>query len=110
MEMTEEKSDDVYILKISGRLDSNTSPAFEDKITQIIAAGSKNLIVDFENLEYLSSAGLRVLLKAAKALKPLSGKMVLCSMADYVREIFEISGFDTFLTIVGDQNIARDTF
>lgn len=110
MQMIEEKSKDIYIFKLSGRLDSNTSPAFEEKIAQVIDAGSKHVVVDFEKLEYLSSAGLRVLLKVAKTLKPLSGKMVLCSMADYVREVFEISGFDTFLTIVGDLEVAKKEF
>ena len=51
------------------------------------------MAVDFAELEYLSSAGLRVLLKATKRLKQASGKIVLCDMADYVREVFEISGF-----------------
>lgn len=110
MQMKEEKIKDIYIIKLSGRLDSNTSPAFEEKIMQEIEAGALFVIVDFEKLEYLSSAGLRVLLKVAKTLKPLSGKIVLCAMADYVREVFEISGFDTFLPIVGDLEVAKQSF
>ncbi len=110
MQMVEEQLEDLYVFKLSGRLDSNTSPNFEEKITHVIEKGSIRVIIDFEKLEYLSSAGLRVLLKVAKMLKPLSGKMVLCSMADYVREVFEISGFDTFLTIVGDLEVAKKEF
>ena len=93
MQIIEEKQKDVHIFKLSGRLDSNTSPAFEEKIVQAIDTGALAVVVDFAELEYLSSAGLRVLLKATKSLKQTSGKMVLCSMADYVREVFEISGF-----------------
>ena len=100
MQIIEEEQNNIYIYKISGRLDSNTSPEFEAKITQVIEAGSTRLIIDFEKLDYLSSAGLRVLLKATKMLKTTDGRMVLCSLADYVREVFEISGFDTFLPIV----------
>lgn len=100
MQIVEEKQNDIYIFKLNGRLDSKTSPEFETKISRVIEDGSSHIVVDFENLEYLSSAGLRVLLKATKSLKHLEGKLVLCSMADYVREVFEISGFDSFLPIV----------
>ena len=110
MQIVEEKRNDISIFKLSGRLDSNTSPEFEEKIAGAIANGSNFMVVDFENLAYLSSAGLRVLLKATKDLKKNSGKLVLCSMADYVREVFEISGFDTFLPIVATMEDALETF
>ena len=102
MQIMEEQKDNVFIFKISGRLDSNTSPEFEEKVTGAIEDGSYQMIIDLENLEYLSSAGLRVLLKTTKMLKNEDGRLVLCSLADYVREVFEISGFDTFLPIVGN--------
>lgn len=110
MQITEENREGIHVFKLSGRLDSNTSPTFEEKIVQAIDTGVLFIIVDFKELEYLSSAGLRVLLKATKRLKPVSGKMVLCSMADYVREVFEISGFDTFLPIMGDLAAAAREF
>ena len=59
------------------------------------------MIIDFKDLDYISSAGLRVILKATKALKREDGKMLLCDMQDYVKEVFEIAGFDSFLPIVG---------
>lgn len=110
MQIIEEKQDDVFIFKISGRLDSNTSPVLEEKISGAIADGSHHMIIDFENLDYLSSAGLRVLLKTTKMLKNENGRLVLCSLADYVREVFEISGFDTFLPIVGTCDDALKEF
>ena len=58
------------------------------------------MVMDFEALAYISSAGLRVILKTAKDLKRREGNLILCAMQDYVREVFEISGFDTFLPIV----------
>ena len=100
MQINEEKQNDIHIFTLSGRLDSNTSPEFDEKITKAIEGGSNHMVIDFKEIDYLSSAGLRVLLKATKRLKHSSGKLVLCSMADYVREIFEISGFDTFIPIV----------
>jgi len=57
------------------------------------------MIIDFENLDYISSAGLRIILKTAKELKRNHGDIVLCAMQDYVKEVFEISGLDTFLSI-----------
>ena len=68
------------------------------------------MIIDFKNLDYISSAGLRVILKATKALKREDGKIMLCDMQDYVKEIFEISGFDSLLPIVGSMGDALDAF
>ena len=110
MQIHEEKQNKVHIFKLEGRLDSNTSPAFEEKVSDAISQGSKQMIIDFEKLEYLSSAGLRVILKATKELKRLEGKLVLCSMADYVKEVFEISGFDSFLPITASRNEALKRF
>ena len=100
MEIIEEKQNGINIFKLNGRLDSNTSQAFEQRLFQAISDGSKNIIVDFKDLDYISSAGLRVILKATKALNREDGRIMLCSMQDYVKEVFEIAGFDSFLPIV----------
>ena len=102
MEIIEKRENGTAIFSLNGRLDSNTSPEFDEKITQSIENGTRFIIVDCQNLDYITSAGLRILNKTAKKLKQLDGKIVLCSMEDYVREVFEISGFDTFLPIVPD--------
>ncbi|UCG08879.1 MAG: STAS domain-containing protein [Desulfobacterales bacterium] len=100
MEIIEEKQKSISIFKLNGRLDSNTSQGFEKKIFDAISDGSKNIVVDFRDLDYISSAGLRVILKATKALNREDGKIMLCAMQDYVKEVFEIAGFDSFLSIV----------
>jgi anti-sigma B factor antagonist len=110
MEIIEESQSGVNIFKLNGRLDSNTSQGFEKKIFQAIDDGSKSMLIDFKDLEYISSAGLRVILKATKALKREEGKMMLCDMQDYVKEVFEIAGFDSFLTIVGTMDDALQAF
>ena len=110
MEIIEENQSGVNIFKLNGRLDSNTSQGFEKKIFQAIDDGSKSMIIDFKDLEYISSAGLRVILKATKALKREEGKMMLCDMQDYVKEVFEIAGFDSFLPIVGTMDDAIQSF
>lgn len=100
MEIIEREQDGVSIFEVAGRLDSNTSPEFEKKLFETIETGSKSVVVDFEDLDYISSAGLRVILKATKALKGSDGLFFLCSLKDYVKEVFDISGFDSFLPIV----------
>jgi anti-sigma B factor antagonist len=110
MEIIEENQSGVNIYKLSGRLDSNTSQGLEKKIFQAIDDGSKSMIIDFKNLDYISSAGLRVILKATKALKREDGKMLLCDMQDYVKEVFEIAGFDSFLPIVSTMDDALRAF
>ena len=109
MEIIETKQDEILIFKLKGRLDSKTSPDFEKKIFDAIESGSIHMVVDFEELDYISSAGLRVILKATKNLKRSDGRFVLCAMKDYVKEVFEISGFDTFLPIVStlDEALSR---
>ena len=99
MDITETKHDQYSVFKLNGRLDSNTAMGFEQKLFDCIENGTQRLILDFEELDYISSAGLRVILKATKSLKSTEGKLVLCEMQDYVKEVFEISGFDSFLPI-----------
>jgi len=100
MEITQQEAHGISIFKLSGRLDSNTSQGFEKKIFDSISNGSRNMIIEFKDLDYISSAGLRVILKATKALKREDGRIMLCDMQDYVKEVFEIAGFDSILPIV----------
>ncbi|UCD89879.1 MAG: STAS domain-containing protein [Desulfobacterales bacterium] len=106
MEIIEQLQNEVCIFKLNGRLDSTTSHQLEEKIFVAIKNESNQMIIDFEGLDYISSAGLRVILKASKALKRSEGSIVLCSMQDYVKEVFEIAGFDAFLPIATKINDA----
>lgn len=110
MEVVEKTQNGIRILGLLGRLDSNTSPEFEKRIFQVIEDGTRSVIVDFESLDYISSAGLRVLLKAAKELKRSEGKIVLCSMKDYIKEVFEIAGFVSLFPIVSSVGDAIEQF
>ncbi len=100
MDITETRHENYSVFKLNGRLDSNTAMGFEQKLFECIEDGNQRLILDFKDLDYISSAGLRVILKATKNLKNADGKLVLCAMQDYVKEVFEISGFDSFLPSV----------
>ena len=110
MEIIEEKQEAICIFRLNGRLDSNTSQGFEKKIFDAISDGSIQMVIDFKDLDYISSAGLRVILKATKALNREEGKIMLCAMQDYVKEVFEIAGFDSFLPIVPTMDDALKAF
>ncbi|OGR15530.1 MAG: anti-anti-sigma factor [Desulfobacterales bacterium RIFOXYA12_FULL_46_15] len=99
MEIFQENVNGVEIFNVKGSLDSNTSPEFETRIYTALGNGRKKIIFNLENLDYISSAGIRVMLKTTKDLKRQNGNIVLCSLQDYVREVFDISGFDGYLPI-----------
>ena len=99
LEVVENNDDGIITFVLKGRLDSNTSNDFEGRLIGTIREGESKVILDFEKLDYISSAGLRVLLKAAREMKGGEGKLVLCSMKDYIREVFDLSGFTSFLPI-----------
>jgi anti-sigma B factor antagonist len=110
VEIIEEVHNDINIYRLIGRLDSNTSQMLEEKVFQAIFDGSKKIIVDFENLDYISSAGLRVVLKANKALLREDGRVILCSMQNYIREIFKTTGIDNFVPILDTMDQALEAF
>jgi anti-sigma B factor antagonist len=99
MVMTETRQGDIVVLAVEGRLDSNSSDQFEKQLLRMVEQGEARFVLDFGALDYISSAGLRVLLKASKELKKKDGRLCLCALRDYVREVFDMSGFTAFLPI-----------
>ncbi len=92
---------------MDSRLDTNTSPRLEKFLGEKLASDEvKGLILDFEPTEYISSAGMRVILLAAKKMKSDGGKLVLCSMSDHVKEVFDIAGFTAVLNIETSRELA----
>ena len=85
------------ILEIVGRLDTTTAPALDKTISENIH-DVKNLILDFKGLEYISSAGLRVLLSAQKKMQQI-GAMKVVNVCESVMEVFEMTGFADILVI-----------
>lgn len=97
MNIVKYKKKDFVTLEIQGRLDTITAPQFENELKELISS-VKELILDFSSLEYISSAGLRVLLSAQKIMNK-QDSMVIKNVCDEVMEIFEITGFVDILTI-----------
>ena len=84
-------------LTVSGRLDTTTAPELEKTLDSVLE-GTKELVFDMTGLEYISSAGLRVILKAQKAMNA-QGSMKLNGVNDSIMEVFDITGFLDILTI-----------
>ena len=85
------------IIEVVGRLDTITAPTLEKTINED-AAGAKHIVLDMNGLEYISSAGLRVLLSAQKKMQKI-GSMKLVNVCDAVMEVFEMTGFADILVI-----------
>ena len=88
---------DAVVLFLSGRLDTTTAPELEKELKASLD-GVSALTLDFENLEYISSAGLRVLLSAQKTMNK-QGEMTLVHVNETIKEIFEVTGFSDILNI-----------
>lgn len=102
MEITSRSQDNVMILKISGRLDTTHYNEFEKKLMQIIDEGQTRIAMDLENLDYISSSGLRVFLMGLKRLNTRGGHMALCCLQESISSIFRIAGFNTIFSIFPD--------
>jgi len=89
-----------------GRLDGSTGILFEQDVQQQIDAGNTSLVVDFSQLEYISSAGLRALLVVARKLKSAGGRMALCALRKPVKEVFDVTGYTTLLDVFPTRDAA----
>jgi anti-sigma B factor antagonist len=106
MEITERRTADIVTLSLSGKLDTTSAKTFEAKILAQIESGDRRFIVDLAQLDYISSSGLRVFVLAAKRLDSGKGKIVLCSLKDPVREVFDIVGFLSVFSVYGSHDEA----
>ncbi len=101
MQITTSENNGLVTLRIAGRLDSGTAEEAEHWITAFDLEQGMPLLLDFKELDYISSAGLRVIFNFARNLKAQGCKFAICSPQDHVREVFEISGFDSFIPLIG---------
>lgn len=99
MDITTRTRNDVTLVAFAGNLDSNTSPQAQQALDGILAGGGRKMVVDFTALDYISSAGLRVLLGTAKRLSGAGCALRLFGLNETVREVFQISGFSTILAV-----------
>lgn len=98
MTITKKAENEKIILELAGRLDTSTAPALEQEIKDSVTGDIRELILDFKELQYISSAGLRVLLAAQKRMNKQGG-MVVKNVNDMVMEVFQVTGFIDILTV-----------
>lgn len=108
MEIEEITEDDVVVVAPRGRLNTYTSPVLDKSLQAVIARKQKLIVLDLAGVDYLTSAALRVLLATSRRLKPLAGRLALCSMNDGVRKVFAISGFERDFPILNSREEALE--
>lgn len=99
MDVQIQQQDKATVVAVSGKIDAMTAPTLESSIAAQIKKGSMCIVLDFGGVDYISSAGLRVILASAKSLKSKAGTLLLANVGGTVREVFDISGFGSVFTI-----------
>lgn len=99
MQCTGSRQGAFYVLEVAGRMDALTSQGFETECLARMEAGDTRIVADLGGLEYISSAGLRSILAAAKKLKAAGGDLAFCGLSGIVAEVFTVSGFAKLLPV-----------
>jgi anti-sigma B factor antagonist len=110
MEIQIREAGEVSVLDFIGNLDTNTSPKADKEISRLIEDGNHRILFNLKEVNFVSSAGLRVLLGTAKKLRTSGGKMMVCGLNDVVQEVFDISGFASILDLATDEEEALSSF
>lgn len=106
MEIAESRVGGVLIVAPRGRIDTTTAPALERHLLDRLSGGDVHLVVDFAAIEYISSAGLRVMLALARRIRDARGTLALCGMGEAVRHVFRLAGFLPLFTIADSREAA----
>jgi anti-anti-sigma factor len=99
MEISTRTRDGITVVALVGQLDSHSSPQAQQALDAVLAGSGNRLAVDFSSLDYISSAGLRVLLGVAKKLRASGGSLRTFGANNTVREVFDISGLSSILPV-----------
>ncbi|MGO4496066.1 STAS domain-containing protein [Paenibacillus sp. 2RAB27] len=99
MTITEQVQGDIVLVSLQGRLDGNTSASLESAFAKLVEQGNGKFVFNLQGLDYVSSAGLRSLLSAAKMVKVIQGKLALARMNEQVKEVFDMSGFSSIFKL-----------
>ncbi|MDE6910733.1 MAG: STAS domain-containing protein [Lachnospiraceae bacterium] len=98
MTITKKTENELLTMELDGRLDTNTAPSLEQEINNSITEEVKKLVLDFKQLQYISSAGLRVLLATQKKMNK-QGCMVIKNVNEMIMDVFHVTGFIDILTV-----------
>ena len=108
MTITTTHAVDAVVLRVTGRLDTITSPEFEKACQQCISPESRRMVVDFEGVEYISSAGLRAILLAGKTVVAGGGVLGFCGLRGTVKDTLEMVGFCTLFPVYASLEAALE--
>jgi anti-anti-sigma factor len=103
MDLSEQQIGRVWVVTARGRLDGATSGLFEQRINALFSGSEPRLLVDFSDVEFVSSAGLRAVLTLVKKIKALKGGVALCAVQAPVQEVLDITGFAGMIDIHPDR-------
>lgn len=110
MEITFSDAGEVKIVRFDGMIDTVTAADVEAALMQLLSEGVNKMLLNFEQLSYINSIGLRVILVVAKQLKHIEGHLQICSLNDPVREVFDITGFSSILNVAESEPEALQKF
>ena len=110
MDIVPETTTTATIVPLQGQINSANAAEAESRLLALVDGGARHLVLDFSGLNYISSAGLRLVLVLAKRMKQEGGRLVLCAMQPHVREVFEISGFLAILDVQATRQDALARF
>jgi anti-anti-sigma factor len=106
IDLREESRGGVKVLDVRGRVDSGTAPTLGERLNGLLANDARHVVVDFQGLEYISSAGFRVLLLAARRADEAQARLVMCGLSDKVRQLFDLGGFLDLFVITSSRDEA----
>jgi anti-anti-sigma factor len=106
MTIDQQRHGDTVVIAPAGRIDSTTSDRLDAHLTPLSSSGTPAIVVDFAGVEYISSAGLRVMLTLAKRIRERRGRLALCALNDGVRQVFELAGFLSLFTVASSRDDA----
>ena len=101
---------DVLVVDMAGKLDSQTLGVAGDRMTEIVQGDARKIVLNLQGLEYVSSAGLRIILRASKLLQGRNGEFRICNATGMVREVLASSGFDSLLKTYDTEKDAVSSF
>ena len=110
MQISSNVEDDVTVVRIQGSLDTQSSPEAQAALDKLITGGTRRIMCSFADVDFVSSAGLRVLLATAKKLGTLQGEIRVCAMNPVVKDVFEISGFSMIIKVFDTEPEALQGF
>ena len=110
IDITSRDEGDIKVVDIEGKLNTGASPEAEEYINELIDGGATKILLNLEELDFISSTGLRVILATGKKLSEIGGKLVLCSPNHTVSDVFRMSGFNQMFSVLDTEDEALKKF